>query len=97
MSLDPVKLQSIVDRYATPEMGKVLKEESEKAKQVAVEQASQVSQVARSEVTYTKEALVAEAKKEIEAFYVGLLRRPLNEPEQETVQKLAEVIAEEVS
>ncbi len=83
-------------KYA-PEMKEVLRQESAKAEQVAAKQASQVSQVTRLEVTYTKEALVAEARREIDAFYVGLLGRQLNEPEQNAAQELAKVIVTEVS
>jgi len=92
-----IGIEGIINQYAPLELKETLKQKAAEAEQVAAKQASQVSQVARSEVTYTKEALVAEAKKEIEAFYVSLLRRQLNKPEEETVQKLAEVIAEEVS
>ena len=90
------RIQGIIEQYGTPKIKEVLRQKAAEAEKVAVERTSQASEVVRSEVTYTKEALVAEARKEIQAFYVSLLGRQLSRAEEKAAQNLAEVIAKEV-
>ena len=88
------RIEKIISQ-APDHIKEALKKEAHKAEKFAAENLSRTSDVARSTVTYTKEALIAEARKEIARFYIDMLGRSLNGAEEKAVETLAKVLAKE--
>jgi hypothetical protein len=88
------KIEKILSQ-APDHIKEALKKEAHRAEKFASESISHACEVARSTVTYRKDALVAVASKEITSFYVGLLGRSLNGAEEKAVERLAKVLANE--
>jgi|GEM_PF-3523377 len=93
----PIKnLNSIIEQYGTEKIRDVLSRAAEQTRSVAEKKLDSVSGAARAEVTFTKEALVDVARKELRSFLTALLGRDLNSAEARRVDNdLAHIIANE--
>ncbi len=92
--VDLGRIEKILSQ-APDHMKEALKKEAHKAEKFASENLSRTAEVTRATVTYTKEALIAEARKEIARFYIDMLGRSLNGAEEKAVDTLAKALAKE--
>jgi hypothetical protein len=89
------RIEGLVKKYH-PEMLSKLQEKAKAVEKAVSAKVEQTAQVTRATVTYTKAAVVTEAKKELHEIFTGMLKRELSPKEQESVAKLAEGLVKEI-